>query len=637
MRCGRWRRPSNTSNAASDALESQASIETIDRHQTLAEQAQQRARRKLEQVQYEITEVLEDHAIAEKTHEQAKNAHDTEMAKRRTLKVRETASANLKDELAQAEADLQKKRETKQPEREIQRAATQVANRREQSARHERGRLTTNRDLETHAGRGCVTAREPAGTAKALEALKQAASAQREAVAAAPVPQPRERRGEPSAEATAAADVPELYDSARKAEDEIAEAFKEIRAMDLAMVRDMPVKDARQDIDIVRPVRPELDAEALREDVRTERHFEVHKQELQKALRETSSMVNLAHRMLEMASQSVEGMKFGTDVAFAPEEAEGEQAFELHIQELAMEDVSGRFSDMSAVMVQAAAQQESGEEGEEEAAAAAAARASVDFEDLTEQVAEGQAPLSLGGDEEGEGLIPHLDRSVPAVGARRIGAAGQPAKWWYVDGWYTLGPFANPNRSNIDREFPPDSLVDLDASYVGKGDRTVRWQHVQSNEPELVPANAEEYGIWYAYTELHFDEARDMLIALGSDDRGVLKINGVTVWISSRRLKGWDIDEVWRRVHFRKGINRILYRVENGWLHVGFSMTLRVRSRRRRRESRARRFTASGCCCGSPLGAGCSPITEGQEAEEPQRAGARPPWPGGSTRGAPNA
>ena len=88
--------------------------------------------------------------------------------------------------------------------------------------------------------------------------------------------------------------------------------------------------------------------------------------------------------------------------------------------------------------------------------------------------------------------------------------------------------------------------------------------------------NAEEYGIWYAYTELYFDEPRDMIIAMGTDDRGVLKINDVPVWVSSKRLKCWTIDEVWRKVHFNKGINRILYRVENGWAHIAFSMVLHM-------------------------------------------------------------
>ena len=91
-----------------------------------------------------------------------------------------------------------------------------------------------------------------------------------------------------------------------------------------------------------------------------------------------------------------------------------------------------------------------------------------------------------------------------------------------------------------------------------------------------MPINAEPYGIWYAYTEFYCDRPRDALIAMGTDDRGTLKINGVPVWISSKRLKGWDIDEVWRKVHFNQGVNRILYRVENGWMHIAFSLVMRL-------------------------------------------------------------
>ena len=39
-------------------------------------------------------------------------------------------------------------------------------------------------------------------------------------------------------------------------------------------------------------------------------------------------------------------------------------------------------------------------------------------------------------------------------------------------------------------------------------------------------------------------------------------------------LKAWQIAEGLRRVHFRKGRNRILYRIENGWQHVAWSLVL---------------------------------------------------------------
>ena len=177
---------------------------------------------------------------------------------------------------------------------------------------------------------------------------------------------------------------------------------------------------------------------------------------------------------------------------------------------------------------------------------------------------------------EGAGAFPKLPPDVPAVGAHVLNADGRPTEFMYIDSWYTICPFPNPNRINIDREFPPDSLVDLDATYVGKDGRTMRWQFVQSEKPQIIPADPDQYGIWYAYTEFYCDKPHDVWIAAGTDDRGTLKINGVPVWISSKRLKGWQIDEVWRRIHLQQGVNRILYRVENGWLHVGFSLVLKL-------------------------------------------------------------
>ncbi len=59
-------------------------------------------------------------------------------------------------------------------------------------------------------------------------------------------------------------------------------------------------------------------------------------------------MVNLAHRMLEMSTQSVAKMKFGSDLVTA--EPLKTPDFLLIIRELAMEDVSGRFSNMAAMI-----------------------------------------------------------------------------------------------------------------------------------------------------------------------------------------------------------------------------------------------------------------------------------------------
>ena len=119
-------------------------------------------------------------------------------------------------------------------------------------------------------------------------------------------------------------------------------------------------------------------------------------------------------------------------------------------------------------------------------------------------------------------------------------------------------------------------MVDLDAVYIGKGDQEIRWEFVQSGEPKVTPANPDEYGIWYAYTELYFDEPMDLWVAIGSDDKGNVWVNDIPIWISGDELKGWKVDEGFRKVSFNEGFNRILYRVENGWRAVGFSFGILV-------------------------------------------------------------
>jgi hypothetical protein len=565
---------------AVELVEADTDVEATDRQQAQAEQAQERARRKLEMVLFDVADPLAEHQAAESAHQAAKAFHDQHSDRKQVIPARERALQTEQQRAEDLRTRIADMREQERPAEQIQQE--------EQRLTEQEQRVTTAAEqlaaLEQERDELLVSAAEQQKQAielqkQALGILQATVEARAEAASGSggpgaddgsPLPDRRFARPPVPYDSSRGrqTDVPELYQQARTMEDMIAESFKEIRAMDLAMVRDVKLEDARSDIDLVRPVRPDLNDALLEEDVRTDDVFEEHKEELKVALRETNSMVDLGHRMLEMANQSVDRMKFGTDAGGMelPEAPD----FALIIRELAMEDVSGRFSDM-AMMMQA---MEDGELMEGQARRRQSGADMEGEEDMAELLQ--GAPMLFGAGEEAGGPIPELDRDIPAVGARKMGGGGQPGEWMFIDSWWTLGPFPNPNRINIDREFPPDSLIDLDATYVGKDGRTIKWQFVQSEKPEIVPHNAEPYGIWYAYTEFYCDRPRDVLIAMGTDDRGNLKINGVPVWISSKRLKGWDIDEVWRRVHFNEGINRILYRVENGWMHIGFSLVMRL-------------------------------------------------------------
>ncbi len=195
----------------------------------------------------------------------------------------------------------------------------------------------------------------------------------------------------------------------------------------------------------------------------------------------------------------------------------------------------------------------------------------------------------------GEAAIPEALRSQPiwsdnvppptmpgagmgGVPGRKILADGVPgADWMFIDSWYTVGPFPNPNRANIHTAFPPEQGINLDAVYTGKNNQSVRWEFVQTGSPFLVPANPQEYAVYYAYTELWFEEAQELTLAVGSDDAGKMWINDKQVWQSSDALKPWRQAEDLVKVQFQKGRNRILYRVENGIILVGMSLTISLK------------------------------------------------------------
>ncbi len=572
---------------AEEAMENDAPVKDVDQRQALAERAQERAMNKLQLSPLDVTETRTAHKRAQEVHQGSKAAHDEDAELRvdvekveRAIEEVEKEKRSLEERFEAMNAEEREGGSGKRLKDDIQKRKDRIAEREEQAAE--------------------VRKQQEKALKKAIEKQKEAATAQQEALDTLQAtiekhkamtasqtggPETDQATGGPQVSAVPTgneegaeetADLGKLYTGARQMEDNIAETLKEVRAMDLAVVRDIKLEQARKDIDLVRPVRPDLNTELLREEVKTGRRFEEHNEEVEKALRETTSMVDLAYRMLEMANQSVEDMKFGTPAGHAEIEPSATE-LELIIRELAMEDVTGRFSDMAAMM-EAMSEQQAQAEGEEEGEEGAEMGhvALQDIEDLTEEGTEDGTGFIISEEGESAGDMPYLSPETPKLGARKITSDGIPTRWLYIDSWYTIGPFPNPNRVNIDREFPPDSLVDLDATYRGKGGRTIRWQFVQSHMPEVVPPNREEYGIWYAYTELYCEEAMDAWIALGTDDRGVLKINGVPVWISSKRLKGWDVDEVWRRVHLRRGVNRLLYRVENGWYHIGFSMVMRL-------------------------------------------------------------
>jgi hypothetical protein len=422
----------------------------------------------------------------------------------------------------------------------------------------------------------------------------------------------------------------ELLDLATKAEDSSTELYREMRAAETATQRQMTLDEARKITDVARPERKALDSELLTKEITTAEEARAHTAAVREAIREIDSMLTLAKEIkqeVEGSPASLEQVK-ATAQQTAALEAEAAQdynqrakdltdlmraastplpvpnpdgpmgphgahppqsAFYKPVAEAKAEDDSLIASSamMASVAVDPATQLGAmmatlTQEGRNQAFAQAAAAA----EALDHSGNGGMGGGAFTADTQGPGLAPGMagfpelragDNRINASSGRKI-MKGQNAKepWMFVDTWYIIGPFPNPSRQNIDKQFPPESVVDLDATYRGKGDRMIKWQFVQTGEPMIRPPQPEEYQIYYAYTELWFEEASDRWIAVGSDDYSKLWVEGMLVWKSGDQLKGWNVKEGYRKVHFKKGLNRILYRVENGWRSTNFSLCVNL-------------------------------------------------------------
>ena len=378
----------------------------------------------------------------------------------------------------------------------------------------------------------------------------------------------------PTGEGTLGGDIVEIYDSAVAHLEKICDDYRRIKGIQLARMRDLPFEEAYENISSVMPILAEIDRELLRRSIRDPRDIQGHKVEVELVKKEIEMMIDLTAKLLkeievvraQMAGQQELRELTLEDIVQQPEydpEAEPEVE-EMHetdpeyqeLVKLAKEDQKQKAKDLTPVMREFYP----------------------DIKDLTQQMdSEERRKMDLFKSSNDTGRLARiLDPDVNKAFGRKIREGGMPTEWLFVDAWYTIGPFPNPQRKNIHRKFPPETVIDLDAKYVGKDGKEVRWQFVQSHEPMVTPADPSEYAIYYAYTEVHCDRPMDLWVAVGSDDKANVWLNSMPIWISSDRLKGWSINEGFRKVAFKQGVNRFFYRVENGWLNIGFSLGIRV-------------------------------------------------------------
>lgn len=193
----------------------------------------------------------------------------------------------------------------------------------------------------------------------------------------------------------------------------------------------------------------------------------------------------------------------------------------------------------------------------------------------------------------GIGRIPAVDATRLVKGSGRIiGSGGAYANRVYVNSWYLIGPFQGKRAGELfsNYRYPPEDAVVLDAVYPGKGDRLLKWEYVNMARYPLTPPDEAENAVYYGYTELMVDEEQDLTIWVGADDDAQLWINDKLAWKGGNFNKEWFFGEIYetkntyvpdynlsegkRVVHFRKGRNKLFFKLSNGPTRLFFSLIL---------------------------------------------------------------
>lgn len=166
-----------------------------------------------------------------------------------------------------------------------------------------------------------------------------------------------------------------------------------------------------------------------------------------------------------------------------------------------------------------------------------------------------------------------------ALPGRRFDAHSARKGWIFIDTWYIIGPWQLPATNSFEHAFPPESDIDLDATYEGmirpggKVPIQLKWRFVQSEGIRIKPPDEISGSVYYAYTEVFCESAMDVVVATASDDRSKLWINDLVVF-EDAGLSGWEIDEGFRRVLLKPGYNKLLVRLENGPAAANFSVLM---------------------------------------------------------------
>ncbi|MEO2020831.1 MAG: hypothetical protein ABGX05_03315 [Pirellulaceae bacterium] len=141
----------------------------------------------------------------------------------------------------------------------------------------------------------------------------------------------------------------------------------------------------------------------------------------------------------------------------------------------------------------------------------------------------------------------------------------------FINRWYLLGPFDAPEFSGFARRFPPETKVDLAATYPGQA-ATIGWKTHQApdrlGQTNLIQAIGPiKEAVGYAYAEIHSPVDQTVQLRCGGDDNMTIWVNDRQVFARNQWLNGTRLDRFSAPCVMQEGTNRILIKICQGPQH----------------------------------------------------------------------
>jgi hypothetical protein len=148
------------------------------------------------------------------------------------------------------------------------------------------------------------------------------------------------------------------------------------------------------------------------------------------------------------------------------------------------------------------------------------------------------------------------------------------AQFGIVTQWQLAGPFDGPKASGFKTPYPPETKVDLRATYKGKDGTEIKWKsHTVEIKPNVydLPAVGQmdltkvigkfKDAVTYAYTVVESDQERAVEIRYGCINASKLFLNGKQVFARQEYHHGEPFDQYAAPVTLKAGKNEILLKV----------------------------------------------------------------------------